>query len=92
MLNIVGKDKLIRKSKNILNSSFTFPILSRLYNGYKPSQDRHSQLGVTPQAINYHSNNLVNANLIYKDTTNGIRWILTEKGLFVLKQNSSQGV
>jgi hypothetical protein len=91
VLNTVGRDKHIRNSKNILNSSFTFPILSKLYNGYKPSQIA-AQLGLTPQGINYHTNNLVNINLIYKDTKNGIRWKLTEKGLFVLKQKYTGSV
>jgi predicted transcriptional regulator len=61
-----------RKSKNIFSSSFTFAILSKLFQDYRPSQIA-AQLGVTPQDINYHTGRMVDADLIYKDKSNGIR-------------------
>src|ERR687892_466881 len=71
--------------KDIFNSHFTLAILSKLYQGYRPSQIA-AQLGVTPQDIYYHTDRMVDAGLIYKDTSNGIKWKLTEKGRFILKQ------
>jgi hypothetical protein len=71
--------------KDIFNSHFTLAILSKLYQGYRPSQIA-AQLGVTPQDIYYHINRMIDACLIYKDKSNGIRWKLTQKGLFILKQ------
>lgn len=82
---------MTRKNKNILNSSFTFPILSKLFNGYRPAQIA-AQLGVTPQAVNYHTDNMVHAGLIRKDKGNGIRWVVETKGLFVLKQKATGSV
>jgi hypothetical protein len=81
----------VRKSKDIFNPIFTFPILSKLYNGYRPAQIA-AQLGVTPQAINYHTDNMVDAGLIRKDKGNGIRWVVEEKGLFILKQKATGSV
>jgi hypothetical protein len=77
--------------KDIFNSHFTLTILSKLYQGFRPSQIA-AQLGVTPQDIHYHTNRMVDANLIYKDTCNGIKWELTEKGRFILKQNATGSV
>jgi predicted transcriptional regulator len=74
-----------RKNKNIFNSSFTFPILSKLFNGYRPAQIA-AQLGVTPQAVNYHTDKMIDAGLIRKDKGNRIRWVIEQKGLFILKQ------
>jgi predicted transcriptional regulator len=70
--------------KDIFNSHFTLAILSKLYQDYRPSQIA-AQLGVTPQDIHYHTGRMVDADLIYKDTSNGIKWELTQKGLFILK-------
>lgn len=42
--------------------------------------------------MHYHTDNLIDANLIYKDTTDGIRWKLTQKGLFILKQKATGSV
>jgi hypothetical protein len=81
-----------RKSKNILNSSFTFLILSKLFQGYRPSQIA-AQLGVTPQAVKYHTDNMIDAGLIRKDKGSGrIRWIIEKKGLFILKQKATGSV
>jgi hypothetical protein len=82
---------MTRKNKNIFNSSFTFPILSKLFSGYRPAQIA-AQLGVSPQAVNYHTDNMVDAGLIRKDKNNGIRWVVEEKGLFVLKQKATGSV
>ena len=90
LLREMNKD-MTRKNKNILNSSFTFPILSKLFSGYRPAQIA-AQLGVTPQAINYHTDNMVDAGLIRKDKGNGIGWIIETKGLFVLKQKATGSV
>ena len=80
-----------RKNKNIFNSSFTFPILSKLFNGYRPAQIA-AQLGITPQAVNYHTDNMIDAGLIRKDKGNRIRWVIEEKGLFILKQKATGSV
>ena len=80
-----------KKNKNILNSSFTLSILSKLFSGYRPAQIA-DQLGVTPQAINYHTDNMIEAGLIRKDKGNRIRWIIEEKGLFILKQKATGSV
>jgi hypothetical protein len=74
--------------KGIFNSHFTLTILSKLYKGYRPSQIA-AQLGVTPQDIHYHTDRMVHADLIYKDTSNAIKWRLTEKGRFILKQKAT---
>jgi hypothetical protein len=79
------------KNKKILNSSFTFTILSKLYSGYRPAQIA-DQLGVTPQAIKYHTDNMIDAGLIRKDKGNRIRWVIEEKGLFILKQKATGSV
>jgi hypothetical protein len=79
------------RSKNILSTAFNFILLSKLYNGYRPAQIA-TQLGVSPQAIKYHTDILIEANLIRKDTANGIQWKLTEKGLYILKQRLTGSV
>jgi len=77
--------------KDIFNSHFILAILSKLYQGYRPSQIA-AQLKVTPQDIHYHINRMIDADLIYKDTSNGIKWKLTQKGLFILKQKLTGSV
>ena len=77
-----------KKNKNILNSSFTLSILSKLFSGYRPAQIA-DQLGVTPQAVKYHTDNIIVAGLIRKDKGNRIRWVIEEKGLFILKQKAT---
>jgi hypothetical protein len=84
------KDKS-RKNKKNFNSSFTFAILSKLFQGFRPSQIA-DQLGVTPLDFYYHTDGMIEADLIYKDTSNGIRWKLTEKGTFILKQKLTGSV
>jgi hypothetical protein len=71
--------------KDIFNSHFTLTILSKLCQGFRPSQIA-AQLRVTPQDIHYHTDKMVDAQLIYKDASGGIKWRLTEKGRFILKQ------
>jgi DNA-binding Lrp family transcriptional regulator len=80
-----------RKSKNFFSSHFTFPILSKLHQGFRPSQIAN-QLGVTPQDIHYHIDRMIEAGLIYKDTSNGVLWRLTEKGTFILKHKLTGSV
>jgi len=77
--------------KGIFNSHFILTILSRLYQGYRPSQIA-VQLGVTPQDIHYHTVRMVDAGLIHKDKSSGIKWKLTEKGTFILKQKATGSV
>jgi hypothetical protein len=59
--------------------------------GFRPSQIAN-QLGVTPQDIYYHTDGMIEADLIYKDTSNGIKWKLTEKGTFILKHKLTGSV
>jgi hypothetical protein len=80
-----------KKSKNIFSSHFTFTILSKLFQGYRPSQIA-TQLGVTAQDIYYQTERMVEADLIHKDTSNGIKWTLTDKGIFILKQKLTGSV
>jgi hypothetical protein len=87
----LSENKYTRKNKRIFNSHFTLAILSKLYQGYRPSQIA-TQLGVTPQDIYYHTDRMVDADLLYKDTSNGIKWKLTEKGSFILKQKLTGSV
>ena len=77
--------------KNISNSHSTLTILSKLHQGYRPSQIA-DQLGVTPQDIYYHTERMVEADLLHKDTSNGIKWTLTDKGIFILKQKLTGSV
>lgn len=78
--------------KNVLNSSFTFPILSKIYSGYRPSQIAE-QLKKSPQLLNYYTDRLCCIGLISKDKEeDGIVWRLTEKGLFILKEKLRRSV
>ena len=79
------------KMKNILNSHFTLTILVKLYEGFRPSQIA-KQLGVTPQDIYYHTERMIDADLITKDTSNGTKWIIKEKGRCILKQKLTGSV
>jgi hypothetical protein len=79
------------KNKTIFKHPFTFPILLKISLHYRPSQIA-KQLAVTEQAVYYHTDRMIDAGLLYKDTNNGIRWILTKKGLFVLKQKLTGSV
>jgi predicted transcriptional regulator len=78
--------------KNVLNSSFTFPILSKIYGGYRPSQIAE-HLKKSPQLLNYYTDRLCSTGLISKDKEgDGIVWRLTEKGLFILKDKLRRSV
>jgi hypothetical protein len=48
--------------------------------------------GVTPQDIYYYTERMIDADLIAKDTSNGIKWRLKEKGKFLLKQKLTGSV
>ena len=87
----MSADSSPKKNKNILNSSFTLPILSKLFSGYRPAQIA-DQLGVTPQAVKYHTDNMIEAGLIRKDKGNRIRWVIEDKGLFILKQKATGSI
>jgi hypothetical protein len=80
-----------RKNKDILNSSFTFPILSKIYNGYRPAQIA-AQLGTSPQAVKYYTDKMINAGLIRKEKGDRIKWVIEQKGLLVLKQKVTGSV
>jgi hypothetical protein len=80
-----------RKNKDILNSNFTFLILSKLYNGYRPAQIA-AQLDISPQAVNYHTDRMIDGGLIRKEKGDRIRWVIEQKGLFVLKQKVTGSV
>jgi DNA-binding MarR family transcriptional regulator len=86
---IMNKDSC-EKTKNILRSSFTFLILSKMYNGFRLSQIAE-QVGVKPQAVHYHTDRMIEANLIhkYKDAKGRIKWKVEEKGLLILKQKAT---
>jgi predicted transcriptional regulator len=49
----------------ILKSPYTSSILSGIDNGYRPSQIAE-QLGISPQLINYYTDNLIFLKLIEK--------------------------
>jgi predicted transcriptional regulator len=80
-----------RKNKDILNSSFTFPILSKIYNGYRPAQIA-AQLGTSSQAVKYYTDKMINAGLIRKEKGDRIKWVIEQKGLLVLKQKVTGSV
>jgi predicted transcriptional regulator len=80
-----------RKNKDNLNSSFTFLILSKLYNGYRPAQIA-AQLGISPQAVKYYTDKMINAGLIRKEKGDRIKWVIEQKGLLVLKQKVTGSV
>jgi predicted transcriptional regulator len=78
--------------KNVLNSSFTFPILSKIYSGYRPSKIAE-QLKKSPQLLKYYTDRLCSLGLISKGKEeDGIVWRLTEKGLFILKEKLRRSV
>jgi DNA-binding MarR family transcriptional regulator len=84
-----------REFKRIFNSPFTFPILAKIYDGFKPSQIAQ-QLGTTPQRLYYHTDSLVEAGWIIKvkatDESEGLSWRLTAQGQFILKEKLRQSV
>ncbi len=80
-----------RRIRNIVNSPFTFPILSKLNQGYRPSLIAE-QLKTSPQSLNYHIQRLIGIGLIKKETADGVSWKLTEKGSFILKEKLRRSV
>lgn len=87
----MNKNSSRNNNKNIFNHHFTLPILAKIHAGFRPSQIA-DQLGVAPQDIYYHTNRMINADLILKDTSNGIKWTLSYKGTFVLKHKATGSV
>jgi hypothetical protein len=49
--------KNTKRIEDILNSKYTFLILSKIYHGYRPSQIG-KQLRISPQLVYYHMDNL----------------------------------
>lgn len=81
-----SSEKYNRRIKAVLDDSKHRLILSKIYNGYRPSEIA-KQLGMSPQNINYYTGNLMDLNLIIKEgNKSGIAWKVTQRGLFVLKQ------
>ena len=84
--------KSINRIEDILNSKYTFLILSKIYQGYRPSQIG-DQLHISPQLVKYHMDNLIDMEWIVKTGgRQGIRWDLTTKGLLILKQKLTWSV
>ena len=82
----------MKRIKDILNPKYTFLILSKIYQGYRPSQIA-GQLHISPQLVKYHMDNLIALDLIVKSGgKQGIRWDLTTRGLFILKQKLTWSV
>jgi predicted transcriptional regulator len=81
-----AKSIAVKSVKNVLDSSFTLPILSKIYSGYRSSQIAE-HLKKSPQLLNYYTDRLCGIGLISKGKEgDGIVWRLTEKGLFILKE------
>ena len=78
--------------RRTLHSPHTFPVLLKIYHGYRPSQIA-KQLGISPQLINYYTDNLIDLKLIEKlGDRHGLVWKLTPRGLFILKEKLSRSV
>lgn len=84
-----------KEFKKFFNSPFTFPILSKIYEGYRPSKIAQ-QLGITSQRLYYYTDSLVKGGCIIKvrssDQTEGMAWRLTGKGQFILKEKLRRSV
>lgn len=80
-----------RNNKNIFNHHFTLPILAKIHAGLRPSQIA-GQLGVTSQDIYYHTDRMIDADLIHKDTNNDFKWTLSDKNTFVLNHKVTGSV
>jgi hypothetical protein len=91
------KDKGYARDKSktkisILHSRYTFPILSNIYHGYRPSQIAN-KLGISAQLIKYYTDNLIDLKLIEKvGNRQGLVWRLTAQGVFILKEKLSRSV
>jgi DNA-binding MarR family transcriptional regulator len=78
--------------RSILKSEYTLPILYGISRGYRPSQIAE-QLRISPQLVNYYTDNLIAMNLIEKiGGRHGLAWNLTPRGIFILKQILSRSV
>jgi hypothetical protein len=77
---------LHKNKRKILYSPHTFPILLKIFHGYRPSQIAE-QLRISPQLVNYYTDNLIELKLIEKlGGRLGLEWKLTSQGLFILKE------
>jgi DNA-binding MarR family transcriptional regulator len=79
--------------KSILKSPFTLPILTGIQQGRRPSKIAQT-LHVTDQVLHYHIQRLIHGGLVIKESSSsdGIRWSLTDKGDFVLKEKLRRSV
>jgi len=78
--------------RRILHSPHAFPILLRIYHGYRPSQIAE-HLGISSQLINYYTYNLIDLKLIEKLVDrHGLVWKLTPQVAFILKEKLSRSV
>ena len=79
--------KNIRRLRNTLScSNYSLRIFSKIYAGFRPSQIA-KQLGISIQNVHYYTNNLIDLGLIEKlGDRSGVTWLVTERGLFILKQ------
>ena len=82
----------LRRIRNILNSFEYRLILSKIHHGDRPSQIA-DQLHISRQSLNYYMNNLTKLNLIERiGDRSGIKWQLTHRGEFILKEFIRQSV
>jgi hypothetical protein len=78
--------------KSILRSEYILPILLGIDKGYKPSQ-LAVQLRISPQRINYYTDNLIFLKLIEKvGDKRGLVWKLSPRGIFILKEVLTRSV
>jgi predicted transcriptional regulator len=75
-----------KNSLVIFKSKYFLPILSKIQQGYRPTLIAE-QLSISPQLVNYYTDNLTSLDLIEKSgDRRGIAWSLTEKGKLILKE------
>jgi hypothetical protein len=78
--------------EQVAESQYALRILSGIHRGYRPSQIPE-QLGISPQLINYYTENLIAINLIEKvGGRYGLICKLTPRGIFILKELLSRSV
>jgi DNA-binding MarR family transcriptional regulator len=83
--NFICRIAKMAKIKSIFNSRFTLPILVKIARGYRPILIA-KQLEITPQALHYHTDNLIDADLVVKVKGVELMWMLTQKGELILKE------
>jgi hypothetical protein len=89
-ITYLDQDK--RKMINILKAPYTFLIITKIYNGYRPSHIA-KQLGISAQLVKYYTDNLIDLKLIEKvGDRRGIEWKVSTLGSFILQQKISRSV